>query len=152
MLNQFSETFSQKHNFSKVMINFLIWSIGMVLFNTEFLFYTEIQVESVWVVIQNTIIEENVIANKQQAPTSKDNSLSSHLSSLKYFKKIFYFIIWLHAYKLVIFIWWHGLYGFYFGQQNCRVLRALFLRFFFSCLDHVLWSFHKIVKKNYFLW
>lgn len=67
------------------MINFLIWSIGMVLFNTEFLFYTEIQVESVWVVIQNTIIEENVIANKQQAPTSKDNSLSSHLSSLKYF-------------------------------------------------------------------
>lgn len=48
-------------------------------------FYTEIQVESVWVVIQNTIIEENVIANKQQAPTSKDNSLSSHLSSLKYF-------------------------------------------------------------------
>lgn len=57
----------------------------MVLFNTEFLFYTEIQVESVWVVIQNTIIEENVIANKQQAPTSKDNSLSSHLSSLKYF-------------------------------------------------------------------
>lgn len=80
------------------MINFLIWSIGMVPFNKTcpsnllvkvYPFYTEIQVESVWVVIQNTIIEENVIANKQQAPTSKDNSLSSHLSSLKYLKKSF---------------------------------------------------------------
>lgn len=89
--------------------------------------------------------------SKQQTPFRKITNLSSHLSPLKYFLKIF--IIWLQAYKLIIFIWWHGLYGFYFGQQNCRVLRALFLRFFlflfWSCT--LVWSFHKIVKKNYFL-
>lgn len=127
------------------MISFLIWRMGqfcltkhvqIIYYSRFFLFTLKFKLKLVWKVIQNTVIEENIIANKEQTPTSKYNSISVII--IKIFLKTFYFIIWLHAYKLVIFIWWHRLYGFYFGQQNCRVLRALFLRFFFSCFDNVL--------------
>lgn len=55
-------------------------------------------------------------------------------------------------YKLIIFIWWHGWYGFYFGQQiaDCSGLFLRFLLFLFW-LWTLVWLLHKIRERNYFL-